>query len=124
MGHRESGRSSSPVGRAPHPCDPIQNGVDSAERIAPILGADNVAAGSAYIATVLSAPGVITHTSNFARMICGRTDGKPDAGLKAFVDAAQKAGLDVTLSEAIERERWQKFVFLVGLSGATATTRK
>ncbi|HKU05275.1 MAG TPA: 2-dehydropantoate 2-reductase, partial [Bradyrhizobium sp.] len=50
---------------------PLQNGVDSAERIAPILGADNVVAGSAYIATVLSAPGVVTHTSNFARMVCG-----------------------------------------------------
>ena len=31
---------------------PLQNGVDSAERIAPILGTDNVVAGSAYIATV------------------------------------------------------------------------
>ena len=51
---------------------PLQNGVDSAERIAPILGADNVVAGSAYIATVLSAPGVVTHTSKFARMLCGR----------------------------------------------------
>lgn len=103
---------------------PLQNGVDSAERIAPILGADNVVAGSAYIATVLSAPGVVTHTSNFARMICGRIDGKPDGCLTAFAEAAQRAGLDVTVSEAIERERWQKFVFLVGLSGATATTRK
>src|SRR4029079_6673389 len=77
---------------------PLQNGVDSAERIAPILGADNVVAGSAYIATVLSAPGVITHTSKFARMICGRTDGKPDAQLKAFSDAAHAAGIDITLS--------------------------
>ena len=102
---------------------PLQNGVDSAERIAPILGADNVVAGSAYIATVLSSPGVVTHTSNFARMVCGRIDGKPDAYLKAFTDAAQQAGIDITLSDAIERERWQKFVFLVGLSGATATTR-
>lgn len=103
---------------------PLQNGVDSTERIAPILGADHVVAGSAYIATVLSAPGVVTHTSQFARMVCGRTDGKPDERLKSFADAAQAAGLDITVSEAIERERWQKFVFLVGLSGATATTRQ
>src|SRR5205823_53455 len=34
------------------------------------------------------------------------------------------AGIDITQSDAIERERWQKFVFLVGLSGATALTRK
>ncbi len=102
----------------------LQNGVDSPERLAPILGADRVVAGSAYIATVLSAPGVVTHTSPFARMVCGRIDGKPDARLKAFTDAAQAAGIDITLSDAIDRERWQKFVFLVGLSGATASTRK
>src|SRR3954451_15160001 len=102
---------------------PLQNGVDSTERLAPVLGADNVVAGSAYIATVLSAPGVISHTSQFARMVCGRLDGKADAELKAFTEAARAAGIDVTLSDAIDRERWQKFVFLVGLSGATAATR-
>src|SRR5262250_1390350 len=57
---------------------PLQNGVDSTERIAPIFGTDIVVAGSAYIATVLSAPGVVTYTSQFARMVCGRIDGKPD----------------------------------------------
>lgn len=102
---------------------PLQNGVDSPERLVPILGADTVVPGSAYIATVMSAPGVVTHTSKFARMITGRSDGKPDAKLKAFTEAAQAAGLDITLSDAIDRERWQKFVFLVGLSGATASTR-
>ena len=102
---------------------PLQNGVDSAERIAPVLGTDNVVAGSAYIATVLSEPGVVTHTSQLARMVCGRMDGKSDANLKAFADAAHVAGIDITLSDAIDRERWQKFVFLVGLSGATAATR-
>jgi 2-dehydropantoate 2-reductase len=102
----------------------LQNGVDSAERIAPILGAENVVAGSAHIATVISAPGLVTHTSKFARMVCGRTDGKPDERLSAFADAAQAAGIDIALSDTIERDRWKKFVFLVGLSGATGATRK
>ena len=102
---------------------PLQNGIDGPERIASVLGADVVAPGSAYIATVLSSPGVVTHTSQFARMVVGRSDGKADAPLKAFADAAAAAGIDITLSDAIDRERWQKFVFLVGLSGATASTR-
>src|SRR5262249_1777514 len=42
----------------------FQNGVDSVERLAPILGDDNVVGGTAAIATVISAPGVITHTSD------------------------------------------------------------
>jgi 2-dehydropantoate 2-reductase len=102
---------------------PLQNGIDGPDRIASILGTDAVAPGSAYIATVLSSPGVVTHTSPFARMVVGRSDGKPDVPLKAFADAAGAAGIDITLSDTIDRERWQKFVFLVGLSGATASTR-
>lgn len=102
---------------------PLQNGIDGPDRLRPILGADIVIPGSAYIATVLSAPGVVTHTSAFARMIVGRSDGRSDATLEAFVESAKAAGIDITLSEMIDRERWQKFVFLVGLSGATATTR-
>jgi 2-dehydropantoate 2-reductase len=102
---------------------PLQNGIDGPERIASILSTDVVVPGSAYIATVLSSPGVVTHTSPFARMVVGRSDGKPDAPLKAFADAAAAAGIDITLSDTIDRERWQKFVFLVGLSGVTASTR-
>ena len=45
----------------------LQNGVDSVERIAPILGAEHVIGGAAYIATVIGSPGVISHTSQFAQ---------------------------------------------------------
>jgi len=101
----------------------LQNGVDSPERLTRILGVDPVVAGSAYIAVAMSAPGVVTHTSKFARIVCGRIDGKSDERLGAFVDAARAAQVDITLSNAIDRERWQKFVFLVALAGATASTR-
>jgi 2-dehydropantoate 2-reductase len=103
---------------------PLQNGIDSAERISPILGPDKVVAGSAYIATVLSSPGTVTHTSNFARMLVGRVDGAPDAALAHFCSAAQAAGIDIELSRHIQEERWQKFAFLVALSGATTATRR
>jgi 2-dehydropantoate 2-reductase len=101
----------------------FQNGVDSLERIAPIIGAEHVIGGSAYIATVISSSGIIAHTSDFARLVCGRIDGAADEPLRMFVDAAKAAGLDIMISDDMQRERWQKFVFLVGLSGATATTR-
>jgi 2-dehydropantoate 2-reductase len=101
----------------------LQNGVDSVERLAPILGKDQVVGGSAYIASVIKAPGVVSHTSPFAKMICGRIDGTADAPLAAFTAAAQKAGIDIALSDAINRERWQKFAFLVAFSGATGAMR-
>lgn len=102
----------------------LQNGVDSVERLAPILGSDVVVGGTALIATVIKEPGVVSHTSQFAQVRCGRADGRADERLAAFVAAAKAARIDITQSDTIERERWQKFVFLVGLSGATALTRK
>jgi 2-dehydropantoate 2-reductase len=102
----------------------LQNGVDSVERVAPILGDDHVVGGTAYIATVVAAPGVIRHTSQFAGMRCGRIDGRDDSQLAAFADAAGAAGIDITVSSKINLDRWQKFVFLVGLSSVTAATRK
>ncbi|MGZ5854316.1 MAG: ketopantoate reductase family protein [Xanthobacteraceae bacterium] len=102
----------------------FQNGVDSVERLAPILGPDNVVGGTAFIATTIKEPGVLVHTGSMAKFRCGRTDGKPDKKLSAFVDAAKAAGIDMMLSDTIERDRWEKFVFLVGNSSATALTRE
>lgn len=102
----------------------LQNGIDSVERIAPILGAESVAGGIAHIATVIESPGVIAHTSQFARLRCGRVDGKPDAMLDAFADAAKTASIDIATSTQINPDRWRKFTFLVALSGMTAATRQ
>ncbi len=101
----------------------LQNGVDSVERISAILGADRTIGGAAYIATVIASPGVIKQTSQFAMMRFGRADKKPDAKLQAFVDAGKAAKIDVALSADIERERWQKFIFLTAMAGSTAALR-
>ena len=101
----------------------LQNGIDSVERIAPILGAAQTIGGVAHIATTIAAPGVIKHTSAFARMRFGRADKKPDAVLDAFVAAGKAARIDVDLSADIERERWEKFAFLTAMAGSTAALR-
>jgi 2-dehydropantoate 2-reductase len=102
----------------------LQNGVDSVERLAPILGRENVVGGIAYCATVLSAPGVVTHTSDFAQIRCGRVDGQVDPVLGALVDAAKKISLDIVQTDSFEVDRWKKFVFLAAMSGMTSATRE
>lgn len=101
----------------------LQNGIDSVERVAPILGNDQTVGGATYIATVIGSPGVIKHTSQFAKMRFGRADKKADARLQAFVDAGKAAKLDIDISPDIERERWEKFVFLTAMAGSTAALR-
>jgi 2-dehydropantoate 2-reductase len=102
----------------------LQNGVDSYERVSGILGKDQTVGGTAYIASVLGGPGVVRHTSKFATLRCGRIDGKPDAKLAAFAEAAKAANVDVQLQDDMNRERWQKFIFLSSLAGANCMTRQ
>src|SRR5581483_8215862 len=102
----------------------FQNGVDSVERISAVLGAGAVVGGITQIATTLSAPGVVSHTSNFAMMRFGHADGHADPVLQAFVDACKGAKLDdVAVSDDIQRDIWQKFIFLTAMAGSTATLR-
>ncbi len=101
----------------------LQNGVDSYERIAPIVGERRAVPGVTYVVTVIDKPGVIKQTSQIQRIVCGPYDGRPDAPLQAFAEAAKAAKIDIAVSDAIARERWQKFILLSATSGATAVTR-
>jgi 2-dehydropantoate 2-reductase len=97
----------------------LQNGVDGVARLAPILGEDAVIGGVAYISAFIESPGTIRHHGNFARL-----QFEDKLGLKLFCDACGRAGFDAEMPADIELAQWQKFVFLVGLSGATAVTRR
>ncbi|HWM83636.1 MAG TPA: 2-dehydropantoate 2-reductase [Pseudolabrys sp.] len=101
----------------------LQNGVDSYERIAPILGAEHTIPGVTYVVSVIERPGVIKQTSQFQSIVCGTIDGRPDPQLAAFVAAAKAASINITQSDNIQRDRWHKFIFLSATSGATSLTR-
>src|SRR6202008_638291 len=64
----------------------LQNGVDSVERLAPMLG-DNVAiGGTTYVVSTIASPGVIRHAGATAKIICGRLDRSPDPILADYVE--------------------------------------
>src|SRR6516162_857695 len=62
----------------------LQNGVDSVERLAPILGDEHAIGGATYVVTNIAQPGVIRHTGAIARVRCGRLDRRPDAILAGY----------------------------------------
>jgi len=96
---------------------PFQNGVEAPEIVARVIGERHVLPGVAYIATAISAPGVVTHTGTMQRLQVGpRAD--------AFVAAAKAAGINIEPVDDIDRARWEKFVFLVALSGVTTLSRQ
>ena len=102
---------------------PFQNGVDSVQRLRKILPEKSVMGGSAYIATRIAAPGVIEHIGTMAALEFGPLTPAQRPAAEAFLAACQGAGINAKLSDDIVRVIWQKFIFLVGVSSATAVSR-
>ena len=102
---------------------PFQNGVESIERLAKVLGPERVMGGSAYIGTRISAPGVIEHTGTMARLRFGPVLPSQRPAAERFLSACQQAGVMAELAADIVLVNWEKFVFLVALSSATAVAR-
>jgi 2-dehydropantoate 2-reductase len=101
----------------------FQNGVDAANLIERRLGRSHVMGGVAYIASVIETPGVIRHSGQLARLAFGELDGSRSARGQALAEACGRAKIDAALSDDIRRVIWEKFVFLVALSGMTCLTR-
>ena len=56
---------------------PVQNGIDSAERIGRIVGPRRVIGGLAGVSSVVAAPGVIEHRAGPDVIQLGELDGRP-----------------------------------------------
>ena len=81
--------------------------------------------GVGYVATTIDAPGVIRQTGPMQRLLFGEFDGSRSARGEALARRpAWPAASTPSCPTDILREIWQKFVFLVGLSGTTTTMRK
>jgi 2-dehydropantoate 2-reductase len=102
---------------------PFQNGVESVERLGRVLPREAVMGGSAYIATRIAAPGVIEHIGQMARLQFGPVLPSQRAAAEAFLGACRQAKLNAELPDDITRSIWEKFVFLVAVSSATAVAR-
>jgi 2-dehydropantoate 2-reductase len=101
-----------------------QNGVEAVGNVSAALGADHTLGGVAHIAATIDRPGVIRHTGTFARLSFGELDGRASARTDALLAAARAAGIDAHRPPDIHITIWEKFVFLVGMSGMTALTRR
>jgi 2-dehydropantoate 2-reductase len=103
---------------------PLQNGVDAAERLIPILGPSAVMGGVAQISASIVAPGVIQQVGTFMRMIFGELDSVRSKRGEDFLALCQKAGFEATLSEQILTDLWMKFILLASNASMMAATRQ
>ncbi len=101
----------------------LQNGVEAAE-LESVVGSHRLLGGVAFIGSGIAAPGVIRHVGSMQRVVVGERGGGSSARAERLRDALQRGGIVAEVSDDIARTVWEKFVFLVGLSGATALLRK
>jgi len=101
----------------------FQNGVQKDDVLRQAFGDRAVVGGVGYIAANIERPGVIKHTGTMQRLIFGEYDGSRSARAEALLDACTRGGINAELSDDIRRAIWEKYVFLVGLSGSTTTMR-
>lgn len=101
----------------------FQNGVVKDDILRQALGAEHIIGGVSYIAATIAEPGVIHHSGTLAKLVFGEYDGSLSARVRQFRDACAGAGIDAEISDRIEQVIWEKFVFLVGVSGTTSLAR-
>ena len=102
---------------------PLQNGVDAAERLIPIVGEGPVMGGIAYIFAAIESPGVIRHGGPMAKIVLGELDGRPGARAKNLLAVLTDAGIETHVSDDITRDLWSKFVLLAAMSAVSSLAR-
>jgi 2-dehydropantoate 2-reductase len=104
----------------------LQNGVDSVDDVAAVVGPHHVLGGTTYIATALEAPGVIVQTGVHRSIIFGEVFGRIGritARVQAIADVLASADIQVTPVADARVPIWDKFVYLAAFSGFTGAAR-
>lgn len=101
----------------------LQNGVIKDDILRAHFGKAAVMGGVGYVATHISRPGVILQVGTLQRLLFGEYDGRRTARAEQLLEGLLEAGIQAEISDDIRRTLWEKFVFLVGLSGTTTTMR-
>jgi 2-dehydropantoate 2-reductase len=98
----------------------LQNGVESAERLGRIFGADRVLAGTTILRSRLVAPGVVEESGAACRATLGELAGAVTPRVRAVAAALQEAGVDATVTTDIRLALWEKFAPLAAHASITS----
>ena len=103
---------------------PLLNGLDAAERLAATLGAEHILAGLTHIASNIIAPGTIRQISPLRRITFGECSGAITPRAERIRDLLAASGIEVVLTSSVSVALWEKFVFIVSISGICCLARQ
>lgn len=101
----------------------LQNGVDAAERLGKVLGAEHVVGGATWLSSAVESPGVIKQISQFRRIVFGELGGGRSERVESIFRVLNQTGITVELSENVQKVLWTKFVFISAVSSIGSLTR-
>jgi len=104
----------------------LQNGVDSVDEVAAVVGAERVLGGPTYIATALSLPGLIEQTGTHRRIVFGEAFGDRTAvseRVRRIADVLLKAEIQAEPVADARVPLWEKFIYLAPFAAFTGAAR-
>jgi 2-dehydropantoate 2-reductase len=101
---------------------PLQNGIDSAERLARVVGPEGILGGVAYVIATRVAPGVITHFG-LNKIIFGELSGGTSRRTEQLRDMFGRTAIIGELHPDIRVPQWEKLVLLAASGGVMSVTR-
>lgn len=102
---------------------PLQNGVNTPQKLLQTLPAQNILAGLCKIISFIEAPGKIWHKAFHPQVIFGELNNRKTARVQNLKNMFDNAGFDNFIPENIQLAQWQKFLFIATISGIGALTR-
>lgn len=101
----------------------LQNGVSARGVLGRWITDSHLIGGATYISAFITAPGEVTHNGTLQKIVVGEYETSRSGSAREVYEALVAAEIDAHLTDDIERELWEKYVFLVGLSSMTSLTR-
>jgi 2-dehydropantoate 2-reductase len=88
-----------------------------------VLGPDAVLGGLCRISSFIGSPGLIRHVGIEPSVVFGELDGRKNQRAESLREAFARAGVKARVSSDVRQEMWEKFLFIVGISGVSAVAR-
>lgn len=104
----------------------LQNGIDSSDEVAAVAGEERVLGGATYIATALSAPGLIEQTGTHRKIVFGEVFGdrsRVSDRVSALGQLMEAADIEIETVADARRRLWEKLIYLCPFASFTGAAR-
>lgn len=101
----------------------MQNGVESADRLAAAFGKEKIVVAPTQITSAISEPGVIVQNSAFRNMSVGELDGRITPRVEWLVEQFKRHSVNASVSDQMPTPVWMKWIFLAPVAGLTTLAR-